>query len=59
MLIAELSKEFDVSEVTIRNDLENLEQKKSIDPGKGGSDTFRKPCGYRSAGDRKEQTEYA
>jgi DeoR family transcriptional regulator, aga operon transcriptional repressor len=37
VLITDLSKEFDVSEVTIRNDLENLERKNQLIRARGGA----------------------
>src|SRR5205085_664513 len=37
VLVSDLSREFDVSEVTIRNDLENLEQKHLLIRARGGA----------------------
>ena len=46
VLVSRLSKEFNVSEVTIRNDLEHLERKKFIGAGAWRCYKYRKSCGH-------------
>jgi DeoR family transcriptional regulator of aga operon len=59
VLVSELSKEFNVSEVTIRNDLEQLEQKQALIRARGGAIRMEGTVSFDQRITEKDRIHYA